>query len=201
MTRDYKHAKRPNDRRSKARRQADEPQTPGWVWMLAGLVLGLLLAGVVYYKDLAPSVPAAERITAGQEKAQANKTDVKEPDSTATKQADKPAFDFYEMLPNFEVVIPEKELDVRRDRERTPVREQGSYILQVGAFQNHADADRVKAKLALMGVESSIQKVSIDKQTWHRVRIGPIKDLDDLNAMRAQLLDAGVELLIIRTGS
>lgn len=167
--------------------------------MLAGLVLGLLLAGVIYYKELAPAGQTG-RMTSSQEKQETTPA-AKKPASPAQATPDKPGFDFYEMLPSFEVVIPERELDVRRDRERTPVRDQGSYILQVGAFQNHADADRVKAKLALMGVESNIQKVSIDNQTWHRVRIGPIKDLDDLNATRAQLLDAGVDLLIIRSGS
>lgn len=200
MRRDYKDTKKPRDRRRKARRHSDEPPTPGWVWMLAGLVLGLLLAGVAYYKGLAPAGPAASKPT--QSKPVAAKTPAEsEPAATGEQKQEKPGFDFYEMLPNFEVVIPERELDVRRDRERTPVREQGSYILQVGAFQNHADADRVQAKLALMGVESHIQKVSIDNQTWHRVRVGPIKDLDELNARRAQLLDAGVEMLIIRTGS
>lgn len=199
MTRDYKHTKRPKDRRSKARRQSDQAPTPGWVWMLAGLVLGLLLAGVFYYKDLAPvGKPGA---TAAGSEPGFYKVVPRDPPGAAEETPDKPGFDFYEMLPNFEVVIPERELDVRRDRERTPVREEGSYILQVGAFQNHADADRVKAKLALMGVESNIQKVSIDKQTWHRVRVGPIKDLDELNATRARLLDAGVEMLIIRSGT
>lgn len=196
MTRDYKDAKRPKDRRTRARRKSDQASTPGWVWMLAGLVLGLLLAGVAYYKGLGPELPAAARSPAAKDPATAESST--EPPAAAEKG---PGFDFYEMLPAFEVVIPEKELDVRRDRDRAPIRDEGSYILQVGAFQNHADADRVKAKLALMGVESRIQKVSIDRQTWHRVRIGPIRDLDELNAMRIKLLDAGVEMLIIRAGS
>lgn len=195
MTRDYKDARRPRDRRKKSRRKSDEPAAPGWVWMLAGLVLGLLLAGIVYYKDLAP-------VSQGPDGEYHKIVESVPPEPKKTEPAEKkPGFDFYEMLPAFEVVIPEKELDVRRDRDRTPVRDAGSYILQVGAFQNLADADRVKAKLALLGVESRIQKVSIDKQTWHRVRIGPISDLDELNAMRARLLDEGVEMLIIRSGS
>ncbi|NNF51588.1 MAG: SPOR domain-containing protein [Gammaproteobacteria bacterium] len=201
MTRDYKHAKKARDRRSTRRRRTDEASTPGWVWLLAGLIIGLLLAGVAYYKDLVPAAPTI--VSAGDSKKTPAKTETKNTEAGSAEEAanKKPGFDFYEMLPSFEVVIPEKELDVRRDRERTPVREQGSYILQVGAFQKHADADRVKAKLALMGVESNIQKVSIDRQTWHRVRVGPIRDLDELNAMRAKLLDAGVEMLIIRSGA
>lgn len=201
MAQDYKHTKRPRDRRSAARRRTDQAPTPGWVWLLAGLVIGLLLAGVLYYKELVPAEAPARTADEARPAAKEKTPPSKDAQSNQPPVEDKPNFDFYEMLPRFEVVIPERELDVRRDRDRTPVREQGSYILQVGAFQNYADADRVKAKLALMGVESSIQKVSIDKQTWHRVRVGPIRDLDELNATRAKLLDAGVEMLIIRADS
>jgi cell division protein FtsN len=162
--------------------------------MLAGLLLGLCLAGIVYVRGLPPSEPAAVA---------ASKAETTPPPPEKTAKVTKPdatSYDFYEMLPAFEVVIPEKELDVRRDRDRAPVREQGQYILQVGAFQAFADAERVKAKLALMGIESRVQKVSLDNQTWHRVRIGPVSDLDELNALRVKLLNAGVEMLIIRSG-
>ncbi len=160
-------------------------------------MLGLCLAGIVYVKGLPPAGPT-ERTTAATPEA-ASGSEAKQPAKPDT-EAPPTSFDFYEMLPAFEVVIPEKELDVRRDRESTPVRQQGSYILQVGAFQAFADAERVKAKLALMGVESRVQKVSLDNQTWHRVRIGPVTDLDELNALRAKLQRAGVDMLIIRSG-
>lgn len=194
MARDYKHAKAKDDRRRRSRRHSDRAATPGWVWMLAGLLLGLCLAGIVYVRGLPPSEPA---------KVTASKAETTPPPPEKTAKVTKPdatSYDFYEMLPAFEVVIPEKELDVRRDRDRAPVREQGQYILQVGAFQAFADAERVKAKLALMGIESRVQKVSLDNQTWHRVRIGPVSDLDELNALRVKLLNAGVEMLIIRSG-
>ncbi len=194
MSRDYKHAKAHDDRRRRSRRSSDQAATPGWVWMLAGLLLGLCFAGIVYVRGLPPSEPAA--VTTGKP---AKTSGPPEKTPKATKP-DAPSYDFYEMLPAFEVVIPEKELDVRRDRDRAPVREKGQYILQVGAFQAFADAERVKAKLALMGIESRVQKVSLDNQTWHRVRIGPVSDLDELNALRVKLLNAGVEMLIIRSG-
>ena len=160
--------------------------------MLAGLVLGLCLAGIVYVKGLPSGKPPA--VAAKTATTVPEKTDGSAPAESSSK------YDFYEMLPAFEIVIPEKELDVRRDRDRSPVRERGSYILQVGAFQAFADAERVKAKLALMGIESRVQKVSLDNQTWHRVRIGPVSNLGELNALRTKLLNAGVEMLIIRSG-
>jgi len=195
MTRDYKNAKARRDRRRQARRRSDQPGAPGWVWMLAGLVLGLCLAGIIYVKGLPPAGDSATAPgTVEKAASETSRQPAAPPPAKATK------YDFYEMLPAFEVVIPEKELDVRRDRDQSPVREQGSYILQVGAFQAFADAERVKAKLALMGIESRVQKVSLDNQTWHRVRIGPVSDLDKLNALRVKLQNAGVDMLIIRSG-
>ena len=89
---------------------------------------------------------------------------------------------------------------MHRDLKPAPETRPGSYILQAGSFANFADADRVRAQLALAGVESKVQKVSVDTETWHRVRIGPIKNLDELNKMRARLRDADINVLVIRVG-
>lgn len=107
-------------------------------------------------------------------------------------------FDFYELLPKFEVVIPEQERDVRPDVAPEALDKPGTYVLQAGSFQNHADADRMRATLALQGITSRIQKVSIDRDTWHRVRVGPIEDLDELNRVRQRLREAEIEVLVIR---
>jgi cell division protein FtsN len=72
--------------------------------------------------------------------------------------------------------------------------------LQAGSYKNFADADRVRAKLALLGIESNVQKVTVDSDTWHRIRIGPISKLDDLNRMRQTLHKADVDVLVIRVG-
>jgi cell division protein FtsN len=72
------------------------------------------------------------------------------------------------------------------------------YVLQAGSFSGFADADRMKARLALLGIVSRIQKVSIDEKTYHRVRIGPIDSLDQLNAMRQSLREARIEVMVIQ---
>ena len=76
----------------------------------------------------------------------------------------------------------------------------GIYVLQAGSFSNYADADRVKAELALLGVVSRIQKVSIDDKVYHRVRVGPVESLDRLNLLREKLHQAQVEVIVIRVG-
>jgi cell division protein FtsN len=164
--------------------------------MLFGLGLGLVVALVVYLRGNGdpPARVAAER---------------RAPPPAATAPTDRrgavevqvPAearFDFYELLPQFEVVIPESEPDVRRDSAAKGVEQPGSYVVQVGSFATLTDADRMQANLALLGIESRIQRVTIDSDVYHRVRIGPINELNDLNGIRRRLRDARIESLLIK---
>ena len=110
-------------------------------------------------------------------------------------------YDFYEMLPNFDVVVPEKDKDVKRDLPAAAkIERPGVYVLQAGSYRNEADADRVHAQLALQGIDSRVQRVAVDADVWHRVRIGPIRNLDELNKLRRQLQAAEVDALVIRVG-
>src|SRR6195256_4439825 len=110
-------------------------------------------------------------------------------------------YDFYQMLPNFEVVVPEKDKDVKRDLPAAAkIERPGVYVLQAGSYRNQTDADRVRAQLALQGVDARVQRVAVDTDVWHRVRIGPITNLDELNKVRRQLRAAEVDGLGIRVG-
>jgi len=110
-------------------------------------------------------------------------------------------YDFYQMLPNFEVVVPEKDKDVKRDPPAAAkIERPGVYVLQAGSYRNEADADRVRAQLALQGVDAKVQRVAVDADVWHRVRIGPITNLEELNKVRRQLRAADVDALVIRVG-
>lgn len=110
-------------------------------------------------------------------------------------------YDFYEMLPNFEVVVPEKDKDVKRDLPAAAkIERPGVYVLQAGSYRNEADANRVQKQLALQGVQARVQRVAVDADVWHRVRIGPISNLDEVNKVRKQLQAAEVDALVIRVG-
>jgi cell division protein FtsN len=110
-------------------------------------------------------------------------------------------YDFYEMLPNFEVVVPERDKEVKRDLPAAvKIERPGVYVLQAGSYRNEADAERVRAQLALQGVAAKVQRVAVDADIWHRVRIGPISNLDELNRVRKQLQAAEVDALLIRVG-
>jgi cell division protein FtsN len=161
------------------------------------LAIGLGVAGIVYIKDHRPDAPIARAGKADKRKSHAG--ELPEPADGAAEEPAK-SYDFYDMLPKFEMVVPEKDKDVRPDAKSVPETRRGTYVLQAGSYKNFADADRVRAKLALQGVESKVQKVSVDNDTWHRIRIGPISKLDELNRLRQILRKADVDVLVIRVG-
>ncbi len=188
MARDYKP------------RRAPAPGFSGWIGLIAGWCVGLAVAAGVYFKDHRPDGPAPHLAKVDRKKAHG--ADPAAPDAGDAAGAEEPAksYDFYEMLPKFEVVVPEKDKDVRPDIRPAPETRRGTYVLQAGSYKNFADADRIRAQLALQGIESKVQKVSVDNDTWHRIRIGPISNLDDLNRMRQVLRKADVDVLVIRVG-
>ena len=173
----------------------------GWIGVACGLAAGLAIAAAIYVKDHRPDPPGV-KITAKSYKKKVRGGDASDADGTDAGTADDSAksYAFYDMLPKFEVVVPEKDKDVRPDTRAVPETRSGTYVLQAGSYKNFADADRVRAKLALQGVESKVQKVSVDSDTWHRIRIGPISNLDELNRMRSILRKADVDVLVIRVG-
>ncbi len=188
-------------RKRRSGRSKKESEYPGWVWGLWGLTIGLSVAAAVWVSDRAGEVtnrPVA-RDPASLEDALDDNSEREAMAETQT-EATKSRFEFYDMLPNFEVIIPETDPEVAADTEPRAVDIPGTYVLQAGSFTSYDDADRRRAQLALQGIESSIQRVSIDDKTFHRVRIGPTNDLDELNMLRSRLRAARIDVLRIRLG-
>jgi cell division protein FtsN len=78
-------------------------------------------------------------------------------------------------------------------------REQEAYVLQIGSFRAAADAERLRARLALMGVETRVQRVTIDgKDAFHRVRSGPYKSQKELDAVRRMLTSKDIPSIVIK---
>jgi cell division protein FtsN len=192
-------------RRRRSSRSAREDY-PGWIYGVFGLAIGLSVAAAVWFSDRrAAPVPVPEiaepASMEGAIDGNGEVTAAAQPDEGADQEEpQKSRFDFYEMLPAFEVVVTEEEAAVARDVEPKAVVQPGIYVLQAGSFTAYADADRRRAELALQGIESSIQKVTIDDKTYHRVRIGPTDDLDELNLLRSRLRAAKIDALRIRLG-
>jgi cell division protein FtsN len=180
VARDYK--------RSRGRREGFS----GWTGLFIGLVAGLAVGLALYFFDPRGPLPSAGEVKAAGEA---------EPASARESADDEQSgqYDFYQMLPNFEVVVPEREAVVRGDAPET-AEKKGAYVLQAGSYRKVEDADRVRAQLALQGIESNVQRVAIDSDTWHRVRIGPISDPAELDRVRTRLKEAEVDFLVVRVG-
>ena len=187
MARDYKNSKR-----------GGSGSLSGIAGFVLGLAMGLVVAVGVYLFDRRPAARLAQEAPPmTRDEAPAHS----KPAPASAAQDAETQFEFYEMLPKFEVVIPEQDGAAAPAAPGAgPVEKPGAYILQAGSFRNHKDADRVKALIAMQGVESKIQKVTIDKDTWHRVRVGPITNLQQLEDTRSKLRQAQIDALVIRVG-
>jgi cell division protein FtsN len=73
-----------------------------------------------------------------------------------------------------------------------------SYVLQAGAFKGQEDAESMKERLALIGVEARIITAEVNGVTFYRVRVGPYGQLEDMNRVRSRLADNGVEASVVR---
>ncbi|MCW8933128.1 MAG: SPOR domain-containing protein [Gammaproteobacteria bacterium] len=176
----------------KGRHMSNKKPVPGYVWMLAGLAIGLFASFLMYLdKQPAEEVSFTEAVKHELKKArQQQKEDIEsanENDSqvaTTNSENKKPRFEFYTILSELEVFVPEPEVEntnTKNQPSNTRSVEASSvsnkkYLLQAGSFKNQQDAERLKASLALLGVQSSIQSVNINRDNWHRVRIGPFSN-------------------------
>jgi len=168
-----------------------------------GLAAGLLVALVVYVSDhrrgsgatdsVAQPAPVARHGAARPGAA----GDAGAADSDADAAEDAGGYDFYAGLPKFEVLVPEKEHGAHVDA-TARVDRPGTYFLQAGSYRNSADAERVQQRLARESISASVQRVALDSDVWYRIRIGPIKDLNQLNRLRQQLQAAEITTLVIR---
>ena len=191
-TRDYK----------RARHSQFDFDFARWRDLGLGLAAGLCVAGVVYVSDhRAPEAPPAEHPVPRRASADAGAastgtagTDAAATDGSSPAEA---KYDFYHMLPKFEVVVPEKE----RGTQVAPavqIDRPGVYFLQAGSFRDVNVAERKREQLGKLGIDATVQRVSVDADVWHRVRIGPIRDLAKLNRLRAQLRQLELDALVIR---
>ncbi len=163
---------------------------PGYIWLLSGLAIGLFVAFIVYL-DKQPETDKNFGDAVQQElkklKQQTSKKDSKKTSVPAVKSKEKkePKFNFYTILPELEVLIPESETrppeiknNPTSNRKTSSVKKQ--YVLQVGSFQNLNDAEKLKANLAFLGLGANIQHVTVNRQAWHRVRTGPYQNKQQL---------------------
>ena len=176
--------------------------------MGVGVLVGLLVSlAIAFYLNRTP-LPF---MTAKPKQAEKSGAPAKAPAIAGLPQGgaapapvpEKPKFDFYRILPGSEEPVTEKEI---RERLRAKAGSAGQqeaakdvYFIQAGSFQNPADADNQKARLAILGFESSVEPANLpDKGTWYRVRLGPYAKLDEINKVRQALAQSGIDANLIK---
>ena len=232
-------------RGKKQARRNGQSSVPGWMWLLVGLLIGGAVAVVLYVKmphaisDLMPHPnPAAHPATAGDGGVAPEGSVVR----AAPAEPKKTEFDFFKVLPEREVVIPDEELSAQVKAEAAaklasqqqvvapttpnavngvPVTtedatpstspdvnpptttadttpKQGQYLLQAGAFRNSAQADDLKARIALLGLVGHVETVQTSAGEMHRVRLGPYSTASALEDAKQKLSAGGLSALAVR---
>ncbi|WP_267225776.1 SPOR domain-containing protein [Dyella silvae] len=231
---------------------------PGWGWAVIGIAIG---AGLMF--AMSGRLPMAPRGNQGpQPNAQATAqrgSDAGAAANESTSATDsapapkKPQFDFYSVLSEKEVRIPDAVISAQAKAEQqqkqqaaqqaaqaaaqqqaaaaqkpapgpaavseavTPAPESAvhasappaagpanssgaGYLLQVGAFPSAADAETLKAKLAMQGFVANVASVSVNGQTYNRVRLGPFHSATELESTKQRLASAGINAIALKEG-
>jgi cell division protein FtsN len=191
------------DYKPRPRRIGRRPAGGTLLGIFIGLVLGLAVASAIaIYMTNAP-MPFVNRAT-DKAKASAPQADRNLAEHARTAEAksgqpERPRFDFYKILPGQEEAVTERELKAASKAADKAGAAQDLYFVQAGAFQNPADADNLKARLALVGLVASVEPASLpDRGTWYRVRLGPYHQLEEINRVRATLAQNGVDASLVR---
>jgi len=208
-------------KRNKQAYRENDRQTawPAWIWLGIGVLLGLTLSALVLVKDWAPMLRKKNLPQPNAEATAPKESESAVADEAAKKPAPpKKSFDFYSVLPEMEVVIPDAELSAKARAEQqrqqaamaqsqtantnattpapSPSTEGGGrYVLLAGSYGDPKAADEAKAKLALLGVVAKVQSITINGKTWNRVMVGPYANASDTEAAKKSLADNGVKAI------
>jgi len=194
-----KRPKKKTVRRKSATRRGKPKPFPQWVLLGAGLVAGILIAGLVQLVITRTSEPDSGLRSLVNQKQGAQKTSATK--KTMARQSPGKEtlvrhFDFYTILPEIETVLPDSGTPESYRAASARPDKNVRYVLQAGSFSNFDDADRLKARLVINNLEAHVQKITIEnKGVFHRVRLGPYDKLKDLDKTSRQLKRMGIPAL------
>lgn len=197
--------------RSRNEIQVSSACPPAWIWLLAGIMIGIFISFLVYLRQATP-----EKATPVQPIATSHEATVAEKEANATAR-----FEFYDLLPEAELSVPAAtpmppepvpesetapttDITTVTDTAQLPAEEMvvttpGKYILQVGSFRNQQEAEGLKNHLSSLGIQAYIELVSIQAgEPWHRVRVGPFENLAALNQTRALLAENNIYPILLK---
>ncbi len=164
--------------------------------ILVGMVIGVAIAAALAWYLMKSPTPFLQKSPLV-DKSPPTYTAQSAPVATTPVVNEKPRFEFYKVLTDKQdgvVAMPEKRADKPRLPEPKTANGFEPRLLQAGSFRNADDADKLKAKLAMLGMEANVQSAAIpDKGVWYRVRLGPYKSEDEINRAQSFLKQNGVD--------
>jgi len=196
-------AKRRKAGKRTAGRKKSSGGIPAWFWLLGGIIIGLGGAVALMFKGYLPELKQNTPVVDSKPPA-ASEAALLEDKANSSKPK-KPRYDFFTVLPEMEVVVPEQELKLKAKpapetttTNRPDSGDRDRYVLQVGSFQSSSDAEERKARLAMSGLIANVQTVTVNGQTWHRVRVGPFEGARKADEVRRMLADNNIDTLVMK---
>lgn len=174
---------------------------PGWAWLLTGLLVGVGLAAWVLHRQ---GLLSADTLLPKPDPSASAPREPEPPvaQQPAKSEPTKPKYEFYTVLKEREVQIPDAELAEQAKQpppasSAEPTAER--LFLQAGAFADPARAEEVKAAIAFSGLIARIEPTqNRNGQTVHRVMLGPFASSRELEAAKTALAGSGVQAIAIR---
>lgn len=175
-----------------------QSKLPGWMWLVTGFAAGFFVAFLIKL------TPAPVSVNASMETAET---------AQSGKERPEPVFDFYTVLPEQEVILPEPierqsppavSVSEKTGSKSVPEAKRATkpgvkYLLQAGSFRSAKDADRLRAQLLLAGQEPRVVKVTVGAgESWHRVQLGPFDTSESIDQAKQVLADFKIDGLLLR---
>ncbi len=189
MGRDYKY------RANQKRRKPQQPKVAWWKW---GLIFSLIALFAYFLFFLSNSTPKNK--TTQQTKTVPVIKKAQKPKPVVPKHQNKkpvePRYDFYTILPETEIIVPDYEINTRRREEQLGKGKVSKYLIQAGSFREFSEADKLRAQLALMGIESRVEKATIGNVIWNRVKMGPYSQSSSVSIIKKRLRNNGIDVVV-----
>ncbi|MBX2808082.1 MAG: SPOR domain-containing protein [Cellvibrionaceae bacterium] len=165
---------RPNTRKKSKKNRLHAPL---WAWLVIGLLIAIVITLLIYMLNQTALPQRVEAAT----------------DSAAQDTLPQPRFDFYEILKQQKVDVPDRSAEVKAAQQARV-----DFYLQVASFRNPRDANALRAKLILLDINTEIETVKTGDSTWHRVVSGPFASRSKMAKARSTLASMDLHALLLK---
>ena len=182
------------------RNSSHKAPLPAWVWLLTGFAGGIALSALLIFRDYSKekSLSTVPKSAPGASITEMARGDAPGSPEQPAAADDKPKYDFYTALAEREVIIPDIEIREQAAKPEVQADAKVRYFLQLGSFPQAQDADALKARLALSGVQVQVSEVNVNGKLWHRVRRGPFAAIAAADTAKRDLMQTNVSSTLVR---